>query len=92
VCAWPQRSLHVLNNFDIPKDFTRANDQEDHDNFDADSTIRTSAIDLTKQISYFRSNNDSRVRSVLLADFPVAGRKMVILPSGSREQIQPLKP
>ena len=86
------QAFHILNNFDIPKGAAREHEKDEHGNILADYTIWTSAIDLQKQIYYFRTYNDSQIRSVALADFPLDGPNVVILPSDSQEQIQPLKP
>jgi choloylglycine hydrolase len=86
------QAFHILNNFDIPKGAAREHEKDEHGNILADYTIWTSAIDLTKREYYFRTYDNSQIRSVTLADFPLDGPNIVTLPIDGQEQIVPLKP
>ena len=76
------QAFHILNNFDIPKGAAREAEKDEHGNILADYTIWTSAIDLNKREYYFRTYDNSQIRSVTLSDFAIDGPNVVMLPIG----------
>jgi len=85
-------AFHILNNFDIPKGAARDAQKDAHGNVQADYTIWTSAIDLKTQTYFFRTYDNSRIRSVSLMDMAVDGAEIVKLPITGDEVIEPLLP
>lgn len=86
------QAFHVLNNFDIPKGAARADEKDAHGNIVADYTLWTSAIDLSQQEYFFRTFENSQIRSVKLSDLPIDGTEPVTISIKGDEVIVPLAP
>jgi choloylglycine hydrolase len=58
------QAFHILNNFDIPEGAAREEQKDAHGNIVSDHTIWTSACDLKSKRFYFRTYENSQIRSV----------------------------
>ncbi len=85
-------AFHVLNQFDIPKGAAREHDKDEHGNVVADYTLWTAASDLKARRYYFRTYDNSQIRSVDLMRMAIDGKDVVTLPIGGNEVIQSLTP
>ena len=85
-------AFHVLNQFDIPLGAAREHDKDEHGNILADYTLWTSASDLKARRYYFRTHDNSQIRSVDLMKMPIDGKDIVTLPIGGQEVIKSLTP
>jgi choloylglycine hydrolase len=86
------QAFHILNNFDIPKGSTRAKTKDAHGNVVADYTLWTSAIDLKAKRFYFRTYEDSQIRSVDLMEMPIDAKGITSISMKGEEVIKPLSP
>ena len=86
------QAFHILNNFDIPKGASRSPEKDAHGNIVADYTLWTSAIDLSTQEYFFRTFENSQIRSVKLSDLPIDGTDPVTIPITGEEVIVRLAP
>ena len=82
----------MLNQFDIPLGAAREHDKDEHGNILADYTLWTSASDLKARRYYFRTHDNSQIRSVDLMKMPIDGKDIVTLPIGGQEVIKSLTP
>jgi choloylglycine hydrolase len=85
-------AFHVLNQFDIPKGAAREHDKDAHGNIVADYTLWTAASDLKARRYYFRTYDNSQIRSVDLMKLPVDGKGIVTLSIGGGEEVKSLTP
>jgi choloylglycine hydrolase len=58
------QAFHILNQFDIPKGAAREHEKDAHGNLLADYTLWTAASDLKAKRYYFRTYENSQIRSV----------------------------
>jgi len=86
------QAFHILNNFDIPRGSTRAEEKDAHGNIVADYTLWTSAIDLKAKRFYFRTYEDSQIRSVDLMKMPIDAKGITSISMKGEEVIKPLSP
>lgn len=85
-------AFHILNNFDIPKGAARDGTKDAHGNINADYTLWTSATDLQARRFYFRTYENSRIRSVDLMTLPLDGPAITRFSMNGTEAIQSLNP
>ena len=85
-------AFHVLNQFDIPKGAAREHDKDAHGNIVADYTLWTAASDLKARRYYFRTYDNSQIRSVDLMKLPVDGGDIVTLSIVGGEEVKSLTP
>jgi choloylglycine hydrolase len=85
-------AFHVLNQFDIPKGAAREHEKDEHGNVLADYTVWTSASDLKAMRYYFRTYENSQIRSVDLMKMNVDGRDIVTMSMQGGEDIKSLTP
>ena len=86
------QAFHILNNFDIPKGATREAAKDEHGNIVADYTLWTSVIDLRAKRFYFRTYENSQIRSVDLAAMPLDGKAIATIPMKGGEIVKTLTP
>jgi choloylglycine hydrolase len=86
------QAFHILNNFDIPKGTAREEHKDQHGNIMADYTIWTSAIDLKARRFYFRTYENSQIRSVDLMKMPVDATNITSISMKGGEVIESLTP
>jgi len=86
------QAFHILNNFDIPRGAAREEHKDAHGNIVADYTIWTSAIDLKARRFYFRTYENSQIRSVDLTKMPVNAKSITTISMKGREVIKSLNP
>lgn len=78
-------AYHIINNFDIPKGFSRSNDQgETHYDFTFWSTI----VDLSNKAYYYRSYQNTKVFKVSLDRVDLTGNGMRKLDTSSTDWFQ----
>ena len=82
------QAFHVLNLFDIPVGSTR--DKDVHGNVVVEYTQWTGASDLKAKRYYFRTYENSQIRSVDLMSMKIDGRDIVKLSIKGDEVIKPL--
>jgi choloylglycine hydrolase len=83
-------AFHILNNFDIPKGSAREADKDEHGNILADYTIWTAASDLKTKLYFFRTYDDSRIRTVDLTTMNLDAKDLVTFSMHSEETFQRL--
>lgn len=86
------QAFHILNNFDIPKGSVRAEQKDAHGNIEADYTLWTSASDLKARRFYFRTYENSQIRSVDLMKMPVDAKNISRISMKGPEIIKSLSP
>jgi len=86
------QAFHILNNFDIPKGAARDNSPDTKGNVVADYTLWTSAIDHKAKRFYFRTYENSQIRSVDLASMPGDSKAIVTISMKGAESIKSLNP
>ncbi|HEY2526132.1 MAG TPA: linear amide C-N hydrolase [Candidatus Binataceae bacterium] len=86
------QAFHILNNFDIPRGSTRGEAKDARGNIVADYTLWTSAIDLKAKRFYFRTYDDSQIRSVDLMKMPIYAKGITHISMKGAEAIKPLSP
>lgn len=86
------QAFHILNNFDIPKGSVRAGQKDAHGNIEADYTLWTSASDLKARRFYFRTYENSQIRSVDLMKMPVDAKNISRISMKGLEIIKSLSP
>ena len=86
------QAFHILNNFDIPKGAVREDQKDKHGNIVADYTIWTSAIDLKARRFYFRTYENSQIRSVDLMAMPVDAKSITRVSMKGGEVVKSLNP
>lgn len=85
-------AFHILNNFDIPKGSARENQKDQYGNPIVDHTLWTSASDLKTRTYYFRTYQDSQIRSVALMKMPIDAKTITKISMGGNEVIKQLNP
>jgi choloylglycine hydrolase len=85
------QAFHILNNFDIPKGSVR--DKLDaQGNVVCEQTQWTSVCDLKAKRFYFRTFENSRIRSLDLMSMNVDGKEIVTISMQGHEEIESLTP
>jgi choloylglycine hydrolase len=85
-------AFHILNTFDIPKGAAREAQKDAHGNIVADYTLWTSVNDLKARRFFFRTYENSQIRSVDLMKLELDGKKLVRIPMKGAESIKSLNP
>ncbi len=85
-------AFHILNNFDIPKGAAREREKDAHGNILADYTNWTAASDLKTKRYYFRTYDNSQIRSVDLAKANPDAKDIATISMKGEEVIKPLSP
>ena len=85
-------SFHILNQFDIPKGSARDGEKDANGNIQADYTLWTSASDLKAKRYYFRTYDNSQIRSVDLMNMSVDGKDIVKISTNGDEAIKDITP
>lgn len=86
------QAFHLLNNFDIPKGAARDGKPNAQGHVEADYTQWTSACDLQSKKFFFRTYDNSQIRSVDLMKMPIDGKEIATISMQGEEQIEALKP
>lgn len=86
------QAFHILNNFDIPEGSSREEHTDAHGNIMADHTIWTSASDLKARRFYFRTYQNSQIRSVDLMKMPLDAKTITSISMKGPEVIRSLNP
>ncbi len=84
------QAFHILNNFDIPEGSSREEHKDAHGNVIADHTIWTSASDLKAKRFYFRTYDNSQIRSVDLMKMPLDTKNITSISMKGPEMIKSL--
>jgi choloylglycine hydrolase len=85
-------AFHILNNFDIPKGAAREREKDAHGNILADYTTWTAASDLKAKRYYFRTYENSQIRSVDLTKADPTAKDIATISMKGVEVIKPLTP
>jgi choloylglycine hydrolase len=85
-------ALHVLNNFDIPRGSVRAATKDSHGNVVCEETQWTCACDLKARKFYFRTYDNSQIRSVDLLQMDLDAPEIVTISMAGEEVIESLTP
>ncbi len=86
------QAFHILNNFDIPEGAAREAEKDAHGNIVSDHTIWTSASDLKTKRFYFRTYENSQIRSVDLMKMPLDAKDITSISMKGPEVIKSLNP
>lgn len=86
------QAFHVLNQFDIPKGSARDGEKDANGNIQADYTLWTAASDLKTKRYYFRTYENSQIRSLDLMKMNVDGKGIVKISIKGDEVIKSLTP
>ena len=86
------QAFHILNNFDIPKGSAREDQKDQFGNIIADYTLWTSASDLKARRYYFRTYENSQIRSVDLMKMPIDAKDITKISMKSDEIIKSMSP
>ncbi|MGC2759277.1 MAG: choloylglycine hydrolase family protein [Candidatus Binatus sp.] len=86
------QAFHILNNFDIPKGSSRGEPDTVHGNIMADHSIWTSASDLKARRFYFRTYENSQIRSLDLMKMPLDAKTITSISMKGPEVIKSLNP
>jgi choloylglycine hydrolase len=86
------QAFHILNNFDIPEGVAREAEKDAFGNIVCDRTIWTSASDLKSRRFYFRTYENSQIRSVDLMKMPLDAKSITSIPMKGAEAINSLNP
>jgi choloylglycine hydrolase len=82
-------AFHILDSFDIPRGVVRPAEGED---VPLEYTQWTSASNLKERVYYFHTYGNRRVRSVILANFPLDGTKAITIAPNDDDAIEVLRP
>ena len=85
-------AFHILNNFDIPEGTAREKQKDAHGSIVSDHTIWTSASDLKARRYYFRTYENSEIRSVDLMKMPLDAKAITSISMKGPEVIKSLNP
>ena len=85
-------AFHLMNNFDIPNGVSRQGKKDEHGNIVADYTVWTSAADLKAKRYYFRTYENSQIRSVDLMKMPLDAKTITTFSMTAPEVIKSLNP
>ena len=86
------QAFHILNNFDIPKGAARDAEKDAKGNVTADYTLWTSAINSQARRFYFRTYENSQIRSVDLLKMPLDATTITKISMKGNEAIKSLNP
>lgn len=86
------QAFHIMNNFDIPRGVSRQGKKDEHGHIVADYTVWTSAYDLKARRLYFRTYENSQIRSVDLMKMPLDAKSITTFSMESPEVIKSLNP
>ncbi len=86
------QAFHILNQFDIPKGAVREHEKDDHGNLLADYTLWTAASDLKARRYYFRTYENSEIRSVDLMKMNLDANFVTTFSMKGAETIKSLNP
>lgn len=84
------QAFHILNNFDIPKGSARESKKDTHGNAPADYTQWTSANDLKTKQFYFRTFENSQIRTVELMKMNLDAKDIATISMKGNEVIKSL--
>ena len=82
----------ILNNFDIPKGSARDGEKDANGNIQADYTLWTGASDLKAKRYFFRTYDNSQIRSVDLMNMNIDGKDIVKVSINDDEAIKDITP
>ncbi len=85
-------AFHILNNFDIPKGAARDEHKDEHGNIVADYTLWTGASDLKAKRYYFRTYENSQIRSVDLMKMNLNAKDITKISMIGGEVVKSLTP
>jgi choloylglycine hydrolase len=85
-------SFRVLNQFDIPKGAAREQEKDEHGNVHADYTLWTAASDLKAKRYYFRTYENSQIRSLDLMKMDLDAKEIITISIKGEEEIKSLNP
>jgi len=85
-------AFHIMNNFDIPIGVSRQGKKDQNGKIVADYTVWTSAYDLRARRLYFRTYENSQIRSVDLMKMPLDAKSIVTFSMKGPEVIKSLNP
>ncbi len=86
------QAFHLLNNFDIPKGSVRDVQKDTHGNKIVENTQWTNVCDLKQKRFYFRTLENSQIRSVDLMKMDLNARDIVTISMAGNEEIKSLTP
>lgn len=86
------QAFHILNLFDIPKGATREEQKDEHGNIIAEYTIWTSAADLKAKRFFFRTYENSQIRSVELMKMNLNAKVITTISMKGDEVIKDITP
>jgi choloylglycine hydrolase len=84
--------FHILNQFDIPKGPAREHQKDEHGNFLADYTLWTVASNLKDKRYFFRTYENSQIRSVDLMKMNLDAKDITTFSMKGGEVIKSLNP
>jgi choloylglycine hydrolase len=86
------QAFHILNNFDIPHGAARDEQKDAHGNMVADYTQWTTASDLGARRYYFRTHENSQIRSIDLTKMQLDAKDIARISMKGPEAIKSLTP
>ncbi len=86
------QAFHLLNNFDIPKGSVRDVQKDEHGNTIAENTQWTNVCDLKAKRFYFRTLENSQIRSVDLMKMDLDAKDIITISMAGNEEIKSLTP
>lgn len=86
------QAFHILNQFDIPKGAAREHETDKDGNIVADYTVWTSASDLKTRQYFFRTYDNSQLRSVDLMKMNLDAADIITFSMKGSEEIKKLAP
>lgn len=86
------QAFKILNQFDIPKGSARDGEKDANGNVQADYTLWTAANDLKSLRYFFRTYENSQIRSLDLMNMDIDGKDIVKVPISGNEVIESLTP
>ncbi len=86
------QAFHVLNQFDIPKGAAREQEKDEHGNILADYTLWTAASYLKAKRYYFRTYENSQIRSFDLMKMNLEAKEITTISINGEEEIKSMNP
>lgn len=86
------QAFHVLNQFDIPKGAAREQEKDEHGNVLADYTLWTAASYLKAKCYYFRTYENSQIRSFDLMKLNLEAKEITTIWINGEEEIKSMNP
>lgn len=86
------QAFHLLNNFDIPLGAARDGKPDAQGHIEADYTMWTSVCDLKSKQFFFRTYDNSQIRSLDLMKMDLDGKNIATISMKGDEQIKSLTP